>query len=91
MADSKIVLGPRVRLEGITLQQLPTGGKGVEPVNAPSSTEKYSDGSGSTAAPSLTEFVKGCLTEAIPFIDAVAPKDGSTPKWKVKGSPSMLQ
>lgn len=87
MADSTIILGPWVRLEGINLSQLPPGGKGVEPVNKHSSTEKYSDGSGSTAAPSLTEFVTRVLTESIPFIDGVAPKDRGDSAWKVKGSP----
>ncbi|KUJ22419.1 uncharacterized protein LY89DRAFT_554026, partial [Mollisia scopiformis] len=80
-------LGPWVRLEGISISQLPPGGKGVEPVNAPSSTEKYSDRSGSIAAPSLTGLITSVLTESIPFINGVAPKDGSTPTWKVKGSP----
>lgn len=81
------MLGPWVRLEGISISQLPFGGKGVEPVNAPSSTEKYNDGSGSTAAPRLTDFITNVLTESIPFIDGVAPKDGSSSMWKVKGSP----
>ncbi|KAF8863313.1 hypothetical protein BDZ45DRAFT_117010 [Acephala macrosclerotiorum] len=87
MADSKVVLGPWVRLEGISISQLPPGGKGVEPVNAPSSTQKYSDGSGATAAPSLTTFITNVLTESIPFIDGVAPKAGGALTWKAKGSP----
>lgn len=87
MADSKLVLGPWVRLEGISISQLPPGGKGVEPVNAPSSTEKYSDGSGATAAPNLTTFITKVLTESIPFIDGVAPKSGGASTWKSKGSP----
>lgn len=87
MADSKVVFGPWVRLEGISISQLPPGGKGVEPVNAPSPTEKFSDGSGATAAPSLTAFITSVLTESVPFIDGVAPKDGGASTWKVKGSP----
>lgn len=87
MADTKTMLGPLVRLEGLSISQLPFGGKGVEPVNAPSSTEKYNDGSGSAVTPKLNDFITNVLTEAIPFIDGVAPKDGGPPTWKAKGSP----
>ena len=65
---SKVVLGPWVRLEGISINQLPNGGKGVQPSTL-SSSEKFSDGSGATAAPTLKAFVTSVLTEAIPFID----------------------
>ncbi|KAL3423988.1 hypothetical protein PVAG01_05735 [Phlyctema vagabunda] len=82
-------LGPLVRLEGITVAQLPLGGKGVEPSNR-ASNEKFSDGSGSTAALSLKTFIFNILNEAIPFIDGVAPKDGSSATWKSKGAPKSF-
>jgi len=80
-------LGPWVRLEGISISQLPPGGKGVQPTNPVSSTEKFSDGSGSTAAPDLKTFITNVLKESIPFIDDVAPKSGGASTWKTKGSP----
>ncbi|KAH8792517.1 hypothetical protein BGZ57DRAFT_750502 [Hyaloscypha finlandica] len=73
MTGSKFVLGPWVRLEGISINQLPSAGKGVQPSNPASSTEKFSDGSGVTAAPTLKAFITSVLSESIPF-------------WKVKGS-----
>ena len=85
--QSSKFLGPWVRLEGISTSQLPPGGKGVEPANRVSSTEKFSDGSGAVAAPNLTTFITKVLTESIPFIDDVAPKSGGTSTWKTKGSP----
>jgi hypothetical protein len=87
MADKIAALGPWVRLEGISTSQLPVGGKGATPTNPESSTEKYNDGSGSTAAPSLKQFVTNILSESIPFIDGVAPKSGTKPTWKFKRSP----
>lgn len=84
---STTALGPWVRLEGISISQLPPGGKGVKPTNPVSSTEKFSDGSGSTAAPNIKTFITNVLTEAIPFIDDVAPKSGGASTWKTKGSP----
>ncbi|KAG0651128.1 hypothetical protein D0Z07_2603 [Hyphodiscus hymeniophilus] len=80
-------LGSWVRLEGISISQLPPGGKGVKPANPVPSTEKFSDGSGSAAAPNLKTFITNVLTESIPFIDDVAPKSGSQSTWKIKGSP----
>jgi hypothetical protein len=86
MAD---VLGPWVRLEGISISQLPSGGKGITPTR--SGTEKYSDGSASSASPpNLTTFITSVLAEAIPFIDGVAPKSGEPCTWKVKGSPKKF-
>jgi len=88
MADKAAApLGPWVRLEGISLSQLPAGGRGVKGTNPVSSTEKYNDGSGSTATPSLKQFLTDVLSESIPFIDGVAPKSGANPTWKFKGSP----
>jgi len=76
-----------VRLEGISIGQLPRGGRGVKPRNDVSSTEKFNDGSGATAAPEIKTFITSVLTEAIPFIDGVAPKAGGASTWKTKGSP----
>jgi hypothetical protein len=85
---TEVVLGPWVRLEGISISQLPLGGKGVEPINPMSLSEKYSDGSaGSVPAPNLKMFVTSVLTEAIPFIDGVAPKAGGASAWMSKGTP----
>jgi hypothetical protein len=81
-------LGPWVRLEGISISQLPPGGRGVKPNNPVASSEKFSDASGSVAAPNLKTFITNVLSEAIPFIDGVAPKHGGVSTWKAKkGSP----
>lgn len=81
-------LGPLVRLQGISIAQLPVGGKGVKPSNPSSGSEKYNDGSAaSKPAPTLAKFIDEILTEAIPFIDGVAPKSGSPSTWNTKGSP----
>lgn len=64
-------LGPLVRLEGITIQQLPSGGK-------PAGTD--------LTALELQSFITNIITEAVPFIDGVAPKAGGQPSWKKKGS-----
>lgn len=80
-------LGPLVRLRGISIHQLPPSGKGVSPSNALSSSEKFSDGSGVVAALTLPVFINKVLSEAVPFIDSVAPKSGQTSQWKTKGSP----
>jgi hypothetical protein len=69
MTGSKVVLGPWVRLEGISINQLPNKGTGVQPNNPASSTEKFSDGSGATAAPTLKAFITNVLSESIPFVD----------------------
>jgi hypothetical protein len=86
-------LGPYVRLEGISINQLPPGATCNAPSRKPSSTEKYSDGSASSGALPLETFVKAVFAEAVPFIDSVAPKasSGSTSPtlrlWKTKGTP----
>jgi hypothetical protein len=64
-------LGPLVRLEGITIQQLPSGGN-------PAGTD--------STAPDLKTFITDIINEAVPFIDGVAPKSGDQPSWKKKGS-----
>ena len=85
MAES---LGPHVRLEGLAISQLPLGGKGNEPSKPMGGDEKFNDGSGSAApTPNVKAFVHDVLTEAIPFIDGVAPKSGGSQTWKTKGSP----
>lgn len=81
-------LGPLVRLEGISIGQLPPGGKGVKPSTeiSTSTTEKFNDGSGAVASTIIKDFIRNVLAEAVPFIDGVAPKDGTTSTWKSKGS-----
>jgi len=64
-------LGPLVRLEGITIQQLPSGGK-------PAGTD--------STASDLKTFITNVITESVPFIDGVAPKAGGLSSWKKKGS-----
>jgi hypothetical protein len=64
-------LGPLVRLEGITIQQLPSGGR-------PAGTD--------STASDLKTFITNVITESVPFIDGVAPKAGGLPSWKKKGS-----
>jgi hypothetical protein len=86
MTDST-ALGPWVRLEGISISQLPPGAKGTKPTNAPPSDEKFSDGSGSATALDVKSFVTSVLSESIPFIDGVAPKAGGAATWKGRGSP----
>jgi hypothetical protein len=86
MSQYSGALGPFVRLEGISASQLPYGGKGVTPSNL--SSEKFKDGSGSATKPlDLKTLITKVLTEAIPFVDDVAPKSGKTSSWKSKGSP----
>jgi len=84
MTDFKPVLGPLVRLEGISISQLPSGGRGQ--TNDSASSPTNGDGASSTA-PDLSYFISKAFTEAIPFIDGVAPKAGGTTKWKSKGAP----
>ena len=76
-----------MRLNGISIQQLPYSGKGVAPSKTISSSEKFSDGSGAVAAPAPAEFITKVLHEALPFIDTVAPKAGGVSQWKTKGAP----
>ncbi|KAH8815182.1 hypothetical protein F5884DRAFT_167998 [Xylogone sp. PMI_703] len=78
--------GPWVRLAGIPVSKLPVGFAGIEPSNKVVPTEGTGDGSGSTTL-DLKTFVAEVLSEAIPFIDGVAPKAGGDSTWRKKGSP----
>jgi Protein of unknown function (DUF3074) len=69
------VFGPLVRLEGISINQLPPGA-----VTAATSSKSGS------AALDLKTFIKNAITEAVPFIDGVAPKSGGETTWRRKGS-----
>jgi hypothetical protein len=80
-------LGPYVRLDGISVRQLPPEGKGVIPSNLSPLPEKTSDNSGSLPTPDLKTFITNVLVEATLFIDGVAPKSGTASSWKTKGSP----
>jgi hypothetical protein len=87
MAAEAALLGPYVRLEGISIRQLPPDGVGVKPSNLPPPPERATDSSKNVATPDIKTFVTNLIAEGIPFIDGVAPKDGSAPTWKAKGSP----
>jgi hypothetical protein len=86
MTDSSTALGPWVRLEGISISQLPPGAKGNKATNDAPSDDKLSEASTATA-PNIKAFVTSVLSESIPFIDGVAPKSGGASTWKGKGSP----
>ncbi|KAF4635567.1 hypothetical protein G7Y89_g2533 [Cudoniella acicularis] len=90
MTQQSSILGPWVRLEGLSISQLPPGAKGVQPADSVASTEKYNDDSGSVPAPDIKSFLENVLSESIPFIDGVAPKSGGSSTWKVKGSPKKF-
>ncbi len=80
-------LGPLVRLEGISIGQLPPGGKacGTDPRTAVvADTSK----NGSSTL-DLKNFIEKVIIDAAPFIDGVAPKSGKgrLSTWKTKGSP----
>jgi hypothetical protein len=84
-------LGPLVRLEGISIASLPSGAKGLEPSNANSPAGHTPSAPESALPPTnLENFIRNALTESIPFIDGVAPKDGSKATWKLKGSPKKF-
>jgi Protein of unknown function (DUF3074) len=87
MAEEAASLGPYVRLEGITIGQLPPDGVGVQPSNLPPLPEKDTAGKTKVATPDLKTFITNVIVEGISFIDSVAPKDGSASTWKAKGSP----
>jgi hypothetical protein len=87
MAQSSPALGPWVRLEGISIGQLPPGARGIESSNLTLPSQKFSDGSGSVAAPDIETFITNVLSEAVPFIDGVAPKSGSPSTWEEKEVP----
>lgn len=76
-------LGPLVRLEGISIQQLPSGGKGAV---MSSTAVAGTSSNGGSAALDIHTFITNVISEAVPFIDGVAPKSGGQPTWKKKGS-----
>lgn len=77
-------LGPLVRLEGISIKQLPAGGIGYS--KPPSDAVEARTSTGIT--PDLKLFLTNVLVESIPFIDSAAPRSGfPTTSWKRKGSP----
>lgn len=67
MANS---LGPLLRLEGLSLGQLPPG------------ASKPGEAAARTDLTQVEDFIRRLLAEAIPFIDGVAPKSGAKPSWK---------
>lgn len=79
-------LGPFVRLEGISINQLPPDGKGETSGSRTASSGKSNDELPSAASSEMRAFLKGVIAEAAPFIDAAAPKLGSPPTWKTRGS-----
>ncbi|EPE29280.1 hypothetical protein GLAREA_00440 [Glarea lozoyensis ATCC 20868] len=87
-------LGPWVRLEGVSIQQLPPG---AIPLHGASSDSKESaeapkerDDNGSISAANIFSFITSILAESIPFIDGVAPKSGGPSTWKAKGAPKKF-
>ncbi|KAI9055127.1 hypothetical protein LZ554_000092 [Drepanopeziza brunnea f. sp. 'monogermtubi'] len=91
------ILGPWVRLEGISISQLPAGGKGIPLGTAdPTPTSPQEARPGAPPPLSLESFVQQVLSESLPFIDSVAPKysasaststkNPSSP-WRPKGAP----
>lgn len=80
-------LGPYVRLDGISIQQLPPEGKGLKPSNLTSFPGNDADKVKSVATPDLKTFITNVIVESISFIDSVAPTDGAASTWKAKGSP----
>lgn len=80
-------LGPWVRLEGISISQLPPGAKGNQPSNPTSASSEVFHDPGSAPAPDIKTFITKVLSESIPFIDGVAPKSGGPTTWKSEGSP----
>jgi hypothetical protein len=87
-------LGPWVRLEGVSIEQLPPGAKAVQVANPQSNAAhelpKERDDNGSLSPPSIFTFISSVLAESIPFVDGVAPKSGSAPTWKKKGAPKKF-
>lgn len=80
-------LGPLVRLEGISINQLPPGGKASA---KDSNTTAIADTSNNDSSNlDLKIFIEKVIMEAAPFIDGVAPKSGKgrLSIWKTKGSP----
>lgn len=76
-------------IEGVSVSQLPPGGIGLKPqdfVESASGNPTPQIGSERT----LEQFIREALTEAVPFIDGVAPKSGAPPTWKGKTSPTTF-
>jgi hypothetical protein len=77
-------LGPLVRLTGLTLSQLPPGGRGTSSTTSAGSAEA----SHNTSA--LKTFFTSLLRESLPFLDSLAPKSSASPNptpgahWKRK-------
>ncbi|KAK2629185.1 hypothetical protein QTJ16_000005 [Diplocarpon rosae] len=92
-----MAIGPWVRLHGISISQLPSGGTGVASTSqSPSPSPSQPQSQSRTAplsgtSPSLQTFIHHILSESIPFIDSVAPRfnvpTSSPTPWKPKGSP----
>lgn len=78
-------LGPLVRLEGISMKQLPAGGKPTANSNA-TTIDPPSTG----ITPDLKLFLTNVLVEATSFIDTSAPKAGTPTTWKRKGQPKKF-
>ena len=87
-------LGPWVRLEGVSVRQLPPGARALDGANVqPEPAEavhKERDDNGAISAPNVFSFITSVLAESIPFIDGVAPKAGGASTWKTKGSPKKF-
>jgi hypothetical protein len=79
-------LGPLVRLEGITINQLPPGAKGTSATSTTAAPLPMTQPASEPAALNLKTFITNIITEAVPFIDGVAPKSGGAPTWKKRGS-----
>lgn len=81
------ILGPWVRLKGISILQLPPSDSRAEPDTVSSPAKIANDSAGVEPTSDVKTFITNVLLEAIPFIDGVAPKSGTLPTWKSKGSP----
>src|SRR4051794_13721038 len=79
-------LGPLVRLEGIAINQLPPGGKGAGVTSTTAAPLPMTQPAGGSSASDLKTFITNVITEAVPFIDGVAPKSGGAPTWRKRGS-----
>ena len=92
MAQASISsLGPFVRLEGISITQLPPGGHGLSPSKShETDTTKADQSTESLKALDLQTFAARVLGEALPFIDSVAPKSRGSSSWKAKGTPKTF-
>lgn len=95
MAELEITeLGPLVRLAGISISQLPTGGRATKTESSTSGSGPTNESSASADQSDLKTFIANVLQEAIPFIDDVKPKYGIPQKytsaWKSKGTPKKF-